>query len=314
MANRTFRWDQPTIRIALAVTVAVSVLLCLVPFARRRLGAARPALLGLTALAVAVWGLAGEVTSARGSQAGATQLAANLPQPLNWVDQLSNGSGVTYLGQQIGTDIGLELTEFWNRSIEHIWTLDGTAPGPGPTLTPDLARPDGTLRFDPGLDYVLTDNGVTVVGRPIKKNGSLTLVRVTHPWRLQESYYGRAPDGWIADRHDATYAYFGPARHGVLTVDVSRAGFCAASAPPTGVTLRFGPVALNSQRAPKVAHATVVRHVLLHSCEQIPIRLRTKAPVAVTVHVAKLVRATDYGISDSRLLGAQFGGSFKPTR
>jgi hypothetical protein len=313
MANRAFHWDQPTIRLALGATLVVSFAICLVPFARHRLGSARALVLGFAALGIAVWGLAGEVTSARGSQSGATQLAANLPQPLNWVDRRAGGSGVTYLGQQVGTDIGLNLTEFWNRSIEHIWTLDGSAPGPGPTLTPDLARPDGTLRFDPGTDFVLTDNGVKMIGQTIQQNGSLTLIRVPHPWRLQESYYGRSADGWIADRNDASYAYFGPARRGVLTVDVSRLGFCA-NAPPTPITVRIGPVALNSQRAPVVLRPTTVRHGLLRACHHIPIRVRTTAPVAVAVHVAKLERATDYGIGDSRLLGAQFNASFIPTR
>jgi len=314
MANRAFSWDQPTIRVGLEVTLAVSLALCLVPFARGRLARGRPIVLGIAALAVASWGLAGEVTSARGSEKSANQLAANLPQPLDWVDRLAHGQGVTYLGQQLGSNIGLQLTEFWNNSIKHIWTLDGTAPGPGPTLTPDLASPNGTLRDDPGLDFVLTDNGVQLIGQVVKKNRSLTLVRAVHPWRLQETYYGRALDGWIADHPDATYAYFGPARRGLLSIDVSRAGFCAKQAPPTPVTIRVGPVALNSQRAPKVVRATTVRHVLLHSCQQKTIRLRTTAPVAVTVHVAKLVRATDYGLSDSRLLGAQFDSSFTPTR
>jgi len=231
-----------------------------------------------------------------------------------WVDEhISGHAGVVEVGPVFNSIPSWDL-EFWNRSIKHVWTLDGTGPGPGLSLTPDLARPDGTLRYDPGTDYVLTDNGVRVIGTTIKQNGSLTLVRITHPWRLQETYYGRSPDGWIADRNDATYAYFGPARKGILAIDVSRAGFCARSAPPTHVTVRIGPVALNSQRAPRVARATSVRHVLLHSCEQKPIRLRVIAPVAATVHVAQLVRATDYGISDSRLLAAQFGGSFTPTR
>ncbi len=313
LANRSFRWDQPAIRIALEATLAVSLALGAVPFARRRLGRARPVLLGIAATAVATWGLAGEITGARGSTAGAHQLATNLPQPLNWVDRLTSGQSVTFLGQQIGTDIGLQLTEFWNSSIKNIWTLDGTAPGPGPTLTPDLASPDGTLAPDPGYPFVLTDNGVKLIGRVLEQNGTLTLVRTAHPWRLQESYYGRAPDGWIADHPDATYAYFGPVRRGLLSIDVSRAGFCAKGAPPTPVTVRIGPVTLNEQRAPAIGRAAVVRRVLLHSCEEIPIHLRTAAPVAVTVHVANLVRATDYGLSDSRLLGAVFSASFTPT-
>jgi len=57
-----------------------------------------------------------------------------------------------------------------------------------------------------------------------------------------------------------------------------------------------------------------VRHALLRSCRHIPIRLRTTAPVAVSLHVADLVRASDYGISDSRELAAQFSASFTPTR
>jgi hypothetical protein len=314
MANRAFHWDQSTIRLGLAAMLVVSVLVCALPLVRRPLGLARPALLGFAALGVAVWALAGQVTSARGAQAGAKQLAANLPQPLDWVDQLTGGDSVTYLGQMIGTDIGLELTEFWNRSIKHIWTLDGTAPGPGPTLTPDLARPDGTLRYDPGSDYVLTDNGVSMVGKTVRTNGSLSLVKIAHPWRLRESYYGRSPDGWVANRHDGTYAYFGPAKRGLLTVDVSRTGLCAPGKPPTPVTLRIGPVALNSQRAPVVRRPTTVRHFLLPFCKHRPVQLHTTAPVAVELHVDDLALGTDFGLSDTREFGAQFSGSFKPSR
>src|SRR5262249_19638300 len=74
MANRAFAWDQPTIRLALWGTLAVSFLFCLIPFARGRVARRRTALLGLAALGVAVWGLAGEVTSARGSTQGSKQL------------------------------------------------------------------------------------------------------------------------------------------------------------------------------------------------------------------------------------------------
>jgi hypothetical protein len=308
MANRAFHWDQSTIRIGLWVTLVVSFALCLIPFMRRfRL---RPLVLGAAAVGVSVWMLAGTVTSGRGSESGAKAFVSHLPKPLNWVDLRTDGAGVTYLGQQIGVDQGLWLTEFWNRSIQHVWTLDGSAPGPGGTLTPDLASPDGILRPDPGLDYVLADNGVQMVGRLIEQEGSLSLMRVTHPWRLRETYYGRSSDGWIGS--DGTYAHFGPAVPGTLRVDISRAGFCAANAPPTAVTVRIGPVALNEQRAATVARATTVRRFLLHSCTRVPVQVHVTPPVAVTVHVAKLVRLSDYGISDSRTVGAQIGGSFTP--
>ena len=62
------------------------------------------------------------------------------------------------------TRSGRMPTEFWNRSISKVWSVDGTGPGPGHTLTPDLQDVDGTLWPDPETDYVLAANGVEVVG------------------------------------------------------------------------------------------------------------------------------------------------------
>ena len=52
----------------------------------------------------------------------------------------TTASRSTYLGQAIIDPNGEILTEFWNRSIKHVDSLDGTAPGPGPTSTPLLVR------------------------------------------------------------------------------------------------------------------------------------------------------------------------------
>jgi hypothetical protein len=316
-ANRVFYWNQPAIRLGLAAAFAVSVVVALLPFARR-LDRLRPVLLTVAALAALTWLLAGEVTSARGSQQSANAFVQNLPHPLNWVDQEAHGNPVTYLGQALGPtyDYGLGLTEFWNRSIHNVWTLDGTAPGPGPTITPNLIDARGALNVVHGDSYVLEDNGVQMIGRTVDQKGSLTLVKIAPPWRLSQSYYNRSPDGWIPSdpSHDGVWAYFGPGTVGTLKVDVSRAGFCAKTAPPTPVTVRVGPVALNEQGAPVIRHATATVRRILHSCQDIPLTFHTRAPVAVDVHVARLVRPSDYGISDSRLLGAVMSGSFTPTR
>ena len=238
-------------------------------------------MIAAAALGVAVWSLAGVITSSRGSQAGADAFVAHLPQPLDWVDRLTHRQSVTYLGQALGSnyDFGLGLTEFWNRSVDNVWTLDGSSPGPGPGLTPDLADVNGHLRYDPGGDYVLEDNGVKLIGKPIESQGSLTLLRISHPWRLSETYYLREPDGWIGS--DGGYVYFGPAKRGTLVVEVSRAGFCNASVKPTPVTVRVGPPALNQQRAAVVRNATSVRHVLVHSCQAVPLAFNVRPPVAV---------------------------------
>ena len=89
-------------------------------------------------------------------------------------------------------------TEFWNRSIQKVWSVDGTGPGPGDTLTPDLQDVDGTLWPDPETDYVLATNGVEVVGPEVARNdaANATLVRLDGPIRLRANRTGIAADGW----------------------------------------------------------------------------------------------------------------------
>ena len=48
------------------------------------------------------------------------------------------------IGQQISDPTNVRVTEFFNRSVKKMWSLDGTAPTPGPILTPDLEAEDGT--------------------------------------------------------------------------------------------------------------------------------------------------------------------------
>ena len=117
-----------------------------------------------SAVFVIAWSLTGEITGARASHVFADDLLANLPQPLDWVDRADHGRPAIYLGQHITDANAVYLTEFWNRSIVHVWSNDGTAPGPGPTLTPDIVKPNGTLYPQPKEQYIVTDSGLEVVG------------------------------------------------------------------------------------------------------------------------------------------------------
>ena len=124
-------WTQHDVRISLIVILVLSVGLLL---ARRW-----RALVVLTVAIGFVWMLAGEITMTVGIDRAAHQFRANLPADLSWVDHAVHGGSVTFLGQ--GTDDldGENLTEFWNRSVKHVDSLDGLAPGPGPTGTPTAA-------------------------------------------------------------------------------------------------------------------------------------------------------------------------------
>jgi len=301
-ANRVFHWDQPHISNALLVTVVIA--LAIVAFRRHT------AVLALAVLAVAIWMSTAEITSARGSSHQAQQFVDNLPKPLNWLDRATHKQGTTYLGQDINDPTGLWLIEFWNRSLKHVDSLDATAPGPGPTLTPGLEKPDGTLRGDDGSRYVLADNGVRVIGKVVWRRGDLRLTRIdAHPWRLQQTIYGRDSGGWI--RSDGTLAYFGPeTAHGAFRVDVGRTALCAPNAPGTDVTIEVGPVKLDAQNNPivgRVAHRSTFH---LANCQSRTRTFLVRPPVAAHVHISRLIVPANYGISDPRALGAQVGFSF----
>jgi len=323
LANRDWRWTQHDIRLGLAAACVVAAVLLALPWLRRSAPRIVNVAVALTAAATVTWMLAGEITSANGA-AGASKLSYDhLPKPVDWVDRTSGSDGVTFLGQNLslGQDLGVNLLEFWNRSVKNIWSLDGTAPGPGRVLTPDLSSRDGRLSNDPQLGYVLEANGVSVIGPVAGQRPGQTLVRIpSHPWRLREATYGVSDDGWVAaGGGDATsasarYAYFGPATAaGTLEVDVSRAGFCHQSSG-TNAVVRVGPVALDEQRAPIVARATAVKRFHVADCSIQRLSFRATPPVAVQVTVSPLARGTDYGLSDPRLFGAQVGFKFTPPK
>jgi hypothetical protein len=317
LANRAWHWDQPTIRIGLAVACAIVLGLIMAP-ARVR----RPALI-LAVVATFTWMLAGEIEASRGAAIQSQIYADHMPQPLNWIDRATGGDDVTYMGQDIsnGEALGVNLLEFWNRSVKHIWSLDGSAPPPGPTLTPDLLNRFGALTNDPGLKYVVSPDGVNLVGTTVAREPGLTLRRIDHhPWMIQETLYKVTNDGWISAYQSTEtalgrFAYFGPERApGTLHVTVGRAGFCPTSAPSTHVTVRIGPVALDEQRAPYVAHAVKTERFTLRNCTSRSISVTATPPLAVQVTAFPTFVPRQYGIGDDRHLGAQVGFSFIPKR
>ena len=316
-ANRDLRWTQHDIRLALAAASAVALAAALLPLWRR----AR-VVLPLVAAATAAWMLTGEITVSQGAAAGSRALLAGFVQPPDIVDRATDRAGTTFMGENLsaGQNVGVWLDEFWNRSLKGVWTLDGSAPGPGGTVTPDLRSRTGRLSNDPGLPFVLETNGVDLIGAKVASWTNNEIVRITsHPWRLRQAYYGRSNDGWISGANgdatsaDGSYAYFGPGTApGRLTVTVGRPGFCHDS-PGTNAVVRIGPLELNEQRAPTVRRATYVRRFHVADCSVTRIAVTVRPPVAVTVHVSPLQLGTDYDVPDNRLFGVQIGASFKQT-
>lgn len=229
LANRDLAFDDRDVTVLLVAVLVLSVGLlvarALVP--RRRLAA------GIAAAAAALvlaWNLTGEISASNSSNDAAQVLLANFPSPPEWIDRATGGTPTIYLGQRIPTNaLGVWLMEFWNRSVRYVWSLDGTAPGPGLTppgsLTPDVG-PDGRLTgasipngAPPGVRYVVADEGIDVAGslvvrpeirhvithdrfgfpthRVVVQPAQWRLLRIDPPLRLRSTPVGVEPDGWI---------------------------------------------------------------------------------------------------------------------
>jgi len=332
MANRAFYWTQTDIRWALLVAFVVALGVLLVADERRVPLAVRRAVVAASVLTVGVWMVAGQVTSARGAQHAARAelngLTAIGAEPLDWIDRATHGQGVAYLGQDLspplGDPTGLWQEQFWNRSLQAIDTLDSSSPGPAISVTPGLAKPDGSLTPDPGLPYALADGGVTFQATQLARHGSLILYRLpSHPWKLKQSVIGLTGDGWLVGNGAGqpaagTFAYYGPERTvGTLSVQIGST-LCPTDAPVQHAVVRVGPVVLNDQQKPIVQRVVFARRIVVPTCKDprnrsTKLTFAVRPPVAVTVTITPTIQPSSYGgSSDARQLGAQVGYAWTP--
>jgi hypothetical protein len=293
-------WSVHDLRLALLASTAVAVLL--IAFRRRR---------GVAALALVLalgWMVSTEVAATVGIDKLATTFANNLPKPLNWVDQATGRTPTAYLGQAIRDPNGENLTEFWNRSITKVESLDGTAPGPGPTPSASLLSADGRLSNLNGFDYVLADSGVNLNAPVVATNGAMRLYRADGPWKLADTPQQVYPDGWCPDW--CSYTYFEPGQSGVLKVSMGRLGY-NGSAPAASVTVVIGTVRLDRQKQTAkfaVIERGVHRFVANGTTETLAFPV-AQTPVRVEINVAHdtLIPPTSL---DPRNLGVQVSFQF----
>ena len=317
MSNRNLAFTDGAVQWALVVTLAVSVLLLVTP----RLVGARsrvvPVVLGLTAALVLAWTMTGQISAAKYSNDYGTAITSNYPRPLTWLDRVTGGEPAVYIGQNldVGADLGIWLTEFWNRSLKKVWSLDGTAPGPGPVLTPDLAAADGHLSPDPGVRYVVAERGVdidgTVVARP-PESGRWFVYRLNGPLRLRHAQTGVFTDGWMADQSAYNqYSSIGN-RRGNMVIRLGRWTWGGPDKPGR-VKIRLGRLVKGEDKQPHIGRVTQERDWIVHSGSRATFVIPTpRPPFRVEVTVRPTFSPHDYGESDARQLGAQVGYQFLP--
>ncbi len=329
LANREWAWPAGRIEVALVVIAIVSTALLLLVATRLR-----PARLALAvpagiAVAVLAWNVAAEVYASIGEHDFSSRVETNLPKPDDWVDRAADGGTTVILGQRMNDNpLGFASVEFWNRSVVKVWSVDGSGPGPGHTLTPDLQDVDGTQWPNPETDFVLAANGVSVAGPVVATNpaANATLVRLDgEPIRLRSNQTGVTADGWmIGDAGDpsvlarAAYNQFDVSGggSGTLAVFLSRAVFCPKGVRLPGVArVHVGPIVRGPDKQPAIGHVTGSSTTYVPGCGTRSVLLETpdgpwRAEVSIETFVPRKVDPERS--ADARALGAQVGFSIQP--
>jgi hypothetical protein len=320
-ANRAYEWTPERARVVVLALLALSVLIVFMPrFATRGV---RP-VLAAAALLVLTWTLAGQMSAASASNTFSEELSDNVDRPFDWIDRATGGAPTLYLGQKLTDFNGLWQMEFWNRSLKHVWSTDGSAPGPGPTLTPDLVDPTtGAITPPPEpVDYVVTDPGIDLVGRVVARHGHRAagtetewrLFRVEQPLRLQNSTRGVSQDGWAERQSDYSQFTTPGGLPGYAVVRVHRKAWGGKDVP-SRVTIRAGALRRGRDKQPALGAVTDTCTFTINRLEDRTFLLRTpKPPFHVDVRISKsfVPNELDPSFSDTRRLGAQLEYSFSP--
>jgi hypothetical protein len=326
--NRDLRLDDPSIQRLLLFVVAGSVLLAIAALYLR--GRAAPylhAALAIVAVLVVGWNLTGLVSFGNGINDLSNRLLGSVPNPPDWIDRATGGKPTMYLGQSIADPNPVFVTEFWNRSIDAVGTLDDAEVPPGQTLQIVPFTRDGRVVNDPGVDYVVTNSlGVEPQGRLVEQTGDWRLYRVTRPLRLRSETTGVYADGWSSGK--ATYSIFGEAgRSGTVDVLVSRKVWTGEDKPGK-VRVRLGslvPASLETienpcrgevcvDRTPRLGKVFGEREWVVHSGQERVFHFRATTPFKVELTVDPTFSPTEFGGTDLRQLGARTAFVFKPDR
>lgn len=326
MANRNLAFTPDTTRWALRATllVALGLIAGLAWLQTRR----RPWAHGLATVGaglVVAWCLAGQIPASNGSNELSEQFLRGFPSQTDWVDRATGGAPTMYLGQNVSDANGLWTLEFWNRSIRYVWSLDGTAPGPGPTETPNVDALDGHLQQQRGeLKYVVAEAGTQVRGEVVAQGEYLAagqpalwnLYRINYPLRLRRSVAGLYSDAWMGRRSSFNQYVTASGKRGYLIVNVSREGWGGKDIPGN-VTIRVGTLRLGARQQPHIGQSVGFRRFVVHSHQHRRFVFEVPAPpirAEVEITPTFVPNDLDPRIGDRRPLGAVVSYEFTETR
>ena len=233
-----------------------------------------------------------------------------LPTPPDWIDRETGRSRAIFIGESLGGSSAFWSLEFWNQSIAEVWSVDASAPGPGPTRTPNFFDTSGAVAPQLPINWVVAGAGVDPVGRLAETAGGLRLFHVPHPIRLADAEGGVTPDGWMSTA--AWYYHFAPTgpRAGTAVVTLSRTSACG-DVPPSKITIRISRLRIDADGQPVAGELERVRRLTLRSnpCQAVPVRIPVSTPFRADVGAVGTFQPSQY---DQRQLSAQVSFGFEP--
>ncbi len=244
---------------------------------------------------VLCWTLASEVYASQRSADYARVLADPIPRPFDWITRATAGRPSIYVGQEILQPTDIWLLSFWNPSLVRMRTLDGTPRGSIGDILPISVGRDGVLPTNPGIRFLVADQGITGVG-PVLVQGERW--RVYKPPRLKSAALGVYSDGWMGSR--SYYSVLTGDRAGEVRVTLSRSAWLGTDVP--------GQV--------RIAVNGVVRgQTVIHARATVGQTVPAPSPpfrVVVSIEPTFSPHALNPGFPDTRQLGAQVRYRFIP--
>ncbi len=303
-------------RLVFGILAGTVVVMLLAELARRRGVPRRVAVSGGVVLAALVigWNLWGEIAAANASNTFSTAFRSVLPTPPSWIDNETGNASTMFIGQSLASSNAFWSLEFWNQSIHYVWSVDASAPGPGPVRTPNYLDTTGAVDPQIPVQWVVAGVGVDPVGQLKETVDNLRLYRVRHPIRIASAEGGVSTDGanWMST--SSWYYRFTSAgtKPGYAVVTLSREAACGGF-PPSHLTIKLSSLRITPEpdAQPVAKRLLAVRHVTLHStpCETKTIKIPARTPFRIDVSAVGTFQPSQY---DQRELSAQITYSFVP--
>jgi hypothetical protein len=316
--NQKIYFTTDDARRLLFVILAWSIVVALVRGYAARRGFLRAlAIPGGMLLAVGVigWNLWGEIAAANASNSF-SRTFVSIPLPRDWIDRQTGGAHTMFIGQSLQTSNEFWSIEFWNQSLQYVWSVDATAPTPGPSTTPNYLGTDGAVDPQIPVDWIVASPGVNPVGDLRETAGGLRLYHVSHPIRIADAEGNVSTDAnWMST--SAWYYRFTSAgkEPGYATVSLSRAAACG-SFKPSHMTIRLSSLRITPepQAQPVAKKLLAVRHVTVRSnpcTSNLVVKIPARTPYRIDVTADGTFQPSEF---DQRQLSAQITFGFEPRK